>query len=1093
MKSTLKPLLTLLCLVLAGLAAPPAARAANWITPNFPPGTEPNYKPVPLYWFEVKETPFAYRKVIQVKPSLKAAPLAMRSSGYLYLFVDGKPVFSHQLKEGEKPNLETPLEADLTAELTPGLHAIVVSAPREGFALDGALEYAASSERLQTDASWQVMKFAPTTILEEEAWLQPAFKGQGSPVTVGVEFAAPAGTLTDIASRGLAQRIVTEYDDTVWRLGLLVHKGITVLDGQSYGWSGPARIDRKVLAEATGLLQQQSGLAAQVDRLRGHDAGMTGQALEPVRQAVDAAARQVSAYALTQSLLDQKQAYAMAAKVVWPNGGAAPPGKQQASAYSKLAAAWGHPLNHLNESRYDRLGWMPNPDLVDSQLGAWGLRVNPVQAPTVLKLDGKSWLFSTDPQGVGEAEKRQTIGYNIENQWARVTVPGSWTGIKEDADYKGAAWYRTRVNVPAEWQGHSVVLRFQANDSDRVWLNDTPIGATATAGVRNYTIPASAVRAGAENVLAFKITGAGEQRGLTGSVTLAVPELEGQQSASPTAQVLSTPLSPAVVLTPDGNVLEIRGWAERTAKGPTGILVPLVPKSKAAAGEPAFTRLADYSLRRDGKMAANAAVLWLQPEGEKAPDRPVLLVFEQQPQSIANGTDAVRITFANPGARVVAVRPWPERAPERGSDLFAQAIAFWQRAALAVPVNYMELDRVTRPGPPADFPFNIKNVPAGPVLQHTIVYDYLTLKDAWGTKPLQVAPVPTMCSYAMGVNYRGLTFDGAAPQMVQGGAFAPYRVRPNSDRISYSYPIEPFRRLAGFTSFMFSVADTGVPGNRREMELLKTTGANCYRPQNNYSTEKSIYYPPTEPRTRIEMMADECNRVGMCFMNNPDETLGGKGETVRQDYAAFMERMDRHWESIARQLHLRPFFDVSYDLINEPFDHRHELYNPAMKVLTARVRAIDPVHLCYIEPMEAWGAIEMLKLVEPTGDPLTVYSFHDYNFRLFKPGDRWPTEERDISNIYRQWLEAFRFEIAHGVPVHCGEFGGFDNSTNNELAQVTLMNDFFRIFDQFGMHFNYYSGRDAFARRADGSMALSNVVRAYRRYFKRGDFNLYYG
>ena len=68
--------------------------------------------------------------------------------------------------------------------------------------------------------------------------------------------------------------------------------------------------------------------------------------------------------------------------------------------------------------------------------------------------------------------------------------------------------------------------------------------------------------------------------------------------------------------------------------------------------------------------------------------------------------------------------------------------------------------------------------------------------------------------------------------------------------------------------------------------------------------------------------------------------------------------------------------------------------------------------------------------------------------------------------------------------MQCGEFGGFDNSTDNELAQLTLMNDFFRIFDQFDMQFHYYSGRSVFGRRQDGSMALSNVIRAYREYSK---------
>jgi hypothetical protein len=227
-------------------------------------------------------------------------------------------------------------------------------------------------------------------------------------------------------------------------------------------------------------------------------------------------------------------------------------------------------------------------------------------------------------------------------------------------------------------------------------------------------------------------------------------------------------------------------------------------------------------------------------------------------------------------------------------------------------------------------------------------------------------------------------------------------------------------------------------------------------------------------------------------MNNIDQTLGRKQEFVRENYAEFMGLISAHYEKIARQLAARPFWAVAYDLINEPFDHKHERYNPAMKELTRRVRAIDKTHLCYVEPCEAWGAIQQLRLIEPTGDPLTVYSFHDYNFRLHKAEDRWPTLDRDITSIYRMWLPAIEFQIKHGVCMHCGEFGGHAHPTDESVAQLTLMNDFFRIFDQFGMHHHYYTGRDVYQRLADGSIRPSNVIRAYRAYFRRPDFNLYH-
>jgi hypothetical protein len=293
---------------------------------------------------------------------------------------------------------------------------------------------------------------------------------------------------------------------------------------------------------------------------------------------------------------------------------------------------------------------------------------------------------------------------------------------------------------------------------------------------------------------------------------------------------------------------------------------------------------------------------------------------------------------------------------------------------------------------------------------------------------------------------------------------------------------------------MFSGVDAGVPGNKRELELIAWIGANSYRPQHNWSDElpPKGFFPAEDKRTRVEITVDYSTAVGVNYMNNIDQTLGPNHQMVKDDYDNFIPKVYEHYEKIARQLYDRPFWAVAYDLVNEPFDHKAVKYNPAMRELTRRVRAIDERHLCYIEPCQAWGAIQNLPLVEPTGDPLTVYSFHDYNFRLFKPADRWPTMERDIRNIHRMWLPAYKYLIDHGVCMHCGEFGGFDHATDETLAQTTLMNDFFRIFDQFGMHSNYYSGRELFKRQADGSLKPSNVVKFYRDYFRQGNANRYY-
>ncbi|NQT88941.1 cellulase family glycosylhydrolase, partial [bacterium] len=595
-------------------------------------------------------------------------------------------------------------------------------------------------------------------------------------------------------------------------------------------------------------------------------------------------------------------------------------------------------------------------------------------------------------------------------------------------------------------------------------------------GRRIYTLPPAAVAFGAENVLAFRVEARGESRGIRQTTEMRCSGLEGDAGQrTPPVDVLATPLSPCVVLTPQTDKLHIHHAGKARLLVP-GSARPIVEAAEIVNG--GWT---------------NWVLLWLRAPTPAAVQRPILLVFQHAPKRIVPKDGITEVTLGTARQRVIAVRPWVKFPPVLPWSMdVSRKCDFWSRAALAVPVNYMNVTQVLKPGEPLQG-ISIDRVPRGPVLQQTIAYDYLETKDDWGTKPLKLAPLPALCSFALDCGFRTLKVDQKVETVQDGGLLAPYRAVTARDKVSYSYAVEPWPRLAGFTSWMFSPVDTGVLGNAREVELLADTGANSFRPQHNFSDEPPPkHLDPGGGRNRVQIITDYTNDAGMNYMNNIDQTLGGTREYVREHYDEFMEKVNKHYETIAGLLHSKPFWAVTYDLINEPFDHHHTRYNPAMKALTRRVRAIDRTHLLCIEPCEAWGAIQQLRLIEPTGDPLTIYSFHDYNFRLKTADERWPSLESDISTITRMWLPAIEFQIRHGVCMHCGEFGGHHRPTDDSLAQYLLQNDFFRIFDQFGMHHHYYTGREVYQRLADGSVRASNVVRAYRAYFTRRDFNRFY-
>ncbi|MCC6728503.1 MAG: hypothetical protein IT208_04105 [Chthonomonadales bacterium] len=161
-------------------------------------------------------------------------------------------------------------------------------------------------------------------------------------------------------------------------------------------------------------------------------------------------------------------------------------------------------------------------------------------------LDGL-WLFRTDPAEVGEADgwQRPTAP---DTGWRALRAPGFWEeqGITDArpgqpprprgrtwTDYDGVAWYRLRCVVPARWAGQPLMLHLgSVDDEDRVFVNGVLVGATgpgvahAVTVDRRYRVPASAVRAGRENVIVVRVKDGGGPGGLAGPALTLLPERE---------------------------------------------------------------------------------------------------------------------------------------------------------------------------------------------------------------------------------------------------------------------------------------------------------------------------------------------------------------------------------------------------------------------------------------------------------------------------------------------------------------------------------------------------------------------------------------
>jgi hypothetical protein len=544
-------------------------------------------------------------------------------------------------------------------------------------------------------------------------------------------------------------------------------------------------------------------------------------------------------------------------------------------------------------------------------------------------------------------------------------------------------------------------------------------------------------------------------------------------------EVFASPLSPAALITANETEFTISGWNDLEPLKVYNKPANLGPVSLWAVIDGKVTGLKPgedgvvYDQAVNGELSENWAVLVndLSAGGHL----PIELVFLESPVSTAfkageKGTSEVTVTFDKPGARFFILRPLKEWRgllqqarvlkddPEDGNQAqrYIKQFRFWSQVLLNYPVTFSEVF--------------VRDPEDRRAILVADVYNYWEQEDEWGTEPIRIAPLPPLATYGLMMEYPGLEVVGEAENLDSRGVWGDHIAAVGKDYIVYRIPIDPIKRFGGFTSYCFGWTDIGQPGSITEIETIKRTGANTFRPQHNQTGEPAM------------KTLNWCWERGIQNVFNTDEK--------------WVPDVCEHFRRLAQQCKDYPPDAVAYDLLNEPETRDPIAYDALIRKITAAIREIDKTHLIYVEVFPPWGpsaspfpraAFENLK---PTGDEPTCYSFHDYEFRL---PPRWPNDEHDIRDIIARWIPAFKFGIDSRRPIHLGEFGGFEQteqSVYDNPCALTMMMDYLRIFDQFGWHWHYYANRGTVRVRRDGSLQDSYVQDAYRRYFSRGTFNV---
>lgn len=1085
------------------------SKGANPDEPSYPPGDWKYGRA------NVTAQPVMYRTVWTFDASPTVAPVRIAADELAYVWVNGRCVL-------ERGKGEAPIELDLGPYLQAGKNVIAVSTSKAGLALAGVAIVDGKAIELASDpATWINWKFPSLTIFEDSPFVtQPSREdlqwanvkaGAGEGISMSAEQARA------IVRNSLTARMEKMLGDIDYRTELLNKRGIVIYNERPMVWGGAYALPEVVVTASEGVRQDLSAArdaaaAAQSDPANAESliaAWDTVAALEARMAAIErytAAWRRVEYVKLAAAgVVDFEPMSGLA------EAAAAITAKDDQTAMAELAGLemqldrveetiveqTGAAINELDSAIANKCGWIDDPTLVDSVPAAWGVRFNPMEISWFIDLAGK-WRFKLDPDNDGLEQRVHEFGYNIANQWPELNVPGYWekqgnefqannpkanaqtpcpgVNVRTDGPYNGWAWYRKKVLVPAAWAGYDLELYMEAvDDFDWFYWNGEELAHTDANTnpddfwkvERHYTIPKEKVTFGGYNVIAIRVYDCGAGGGIKGGIELRCPALEAsykakadqaQKKRKPTS-VYSGALSPVAILTAGEAELEMFGWDFRGSAGPEGMVLNTDRDRGPTHYFPFEESGVIYDAARDGKLTKNWALLWAKP-GRADGEMPIQLVFLNPPKSISiervdlgndrMGTKKVTIAFENPGETVLALRPirgeWAKGISEAYDPSVLETCDYWSQVALAYPMHYAEIAKVD----PADaYTLQVENR-----------YEYRRFEDAWGTEPITLAPLPPLASYGLSVDARGVSAE-AQPKKFDLGEYGTLHAAEGPS-IAYTSPIDRLPRFGGFTDFCFG-PDVGVPGNHAEIDIIAWTGANCWRPQSNDNDVimKSVKW---------------ANEAGLSLIFNIDNKLGAKPEAID------------HWVKIARQCKDLPEWAVAYDLINEPANMPPDVYNPQIQRITEALREVDTTHVTYIETPHSFASIDQFVNLQPVDDPKAAYCFHDYDYRL-KP--RWPTLDTDIRNMQHQFLPAFKYGLEHDAPIVISEYGGFhqtDYDPWSNPAALTLLADFFKVFDQFGMHHQYYSNRGEAKVRDDGSLQPSMVHMAFRRLFDGDTF-----
>jgi hypothetical protein len=184
----------------------------------------------------------------------------------------------------------------------------------------------------------------------------------------------------------------------------------------------------------------------------------------------------------------------------------------------------------------------------------------------------KNWRFSADENNIGLSENWHHLDFD-DSDWAEIDAGKRW----EDLGYRdldGYAWYRKSVDVPEDWRGKEVWIKFGGvNDAYELFINGKSVSFFGEANISFASKPSFSkiseyLKYGESNSIAVQVNDWGNSGGLWRSpVLLTTDENQVKNILGPLSETQYTPESLGYELfwedQFDGDRLDPEKWAVR--------------------------------------------------------------------------------------------------------------------------------------------------------------------------------------------------------------------------------------------------------------------------------------------------------------------------------------------------------------------------------------------------------------------------------------------------------------------------------------------------------------------------------------------------